>query len=105
MSKSRKITLDAVMPEYALGVLARRVESTLPAGLRQVFLEAEPMNEDDAMESATITAGAGLGSPYLTCEVKMRDGSRREEIIDMRKVAQAWIAAIIEAGPTPEVKS
>jgi hypothetical protein len=97
----KSLTMDPVWPIIPLEVPARRVESTLPAGFRVGWVEADSNDPESSWSSFTLTAGAGVGSPWLLFTVTMRDGSARCEAVDMRDVLESWLNRVIEAGPTP----
>jgi hypothetical protein len=99
----RRITLDPIMPRYPLGLPVRRVESTLPCGFRVGWLAGESTDPDSELDSFDLTCGAGVGNGWLALTVQLTDGSTRYEVVDMREVAQAWIDAVLAAGPSPKV--
>ena len=105
MENERTITLDPLMEREPLPLPVRRVESTLPAGLRIGWFDGETADPDFPVESFSMTSGAGVGSSWLCLELKMKDGTTISEVVDMAAVALAWIDAAVAAGPTPEVES
>lgn len=97
---SRRITLDAVMSTgRTVAFPRRRVESSIPAGLRMEWLSGEG---PDGLEFH-MSAGAACGSPFLTV-VWQRGDDRREEVVDMRELLADWLDAIDADGPTPKVR-
>lgn len=99
----RQITTDDLLNREPLPLPVRRVENSMPCGLRMGWLDAEDTDPDSPVDSVTLTAGAGCGSPWMVLTIKMTDGSRIEEAVDMRDVVASWVAAAVAAGPTPEV--
>jgi len=51
--------------------------------------------EGDGIEF-DLTAGAGVGSPYLRLTVTLANGDRVVEVIDIRKGLTAWVNAIVK---------
>lgn len=98
----RRVTLDSVMPREPLPLPVRRVETTLPAGLRSNWIDGEEDDPNGPVGHFSLTAGAGVGSPWLILSITLRDGSTISEVVDMRTVVSTWIAAALAAGPTPE---
>jgi hypothetical protein len=75
-----------------LTVESVRHDSTLFAGLRQAWIDgAEP----DTGMSFDLTCGAGLGSPYLVLSVKLADGTKVSETIDIRPLLTAWVDSVV----------
>lgn len=77
----RRITLDSGTL-HKLTVNAREVESTIPAGFQQIWIEGEDAEGNEFM----LTSGAGWGSVWATFVYK-----GREFVIDGRDLIRALI--------------
>ena len=62
------------------------MQSGIQHGFRQMWIEGS----DDSGLEFTLTAGAGLGSPWLILTVK-KDGDDSSEAIDVRDLLKAWV--------------
>lgn len=91
-----RLTLDPVMPLVPLDAKPRRVENSMPAGFRVMWLDGDSDGYD-----IELLAGAGVGSPYLILVVRKNGEPFAEEIIDARTLVTDWLASVIEQGPTP----
>src|SRR3954470_13911188 len=98
----REMSLDGVPMKGMKRIMLprRRVETALAAGFRVDWLDGKATVDGSDVEF-DLTAGAGVGSPYLILTVKV-DGDRREEIVDMAEVVRKWVAAVLAEGPTPK---
>lgn len=96
----RRITLDPIMDREPLTLPVRRVENSLPAGLRMGWMSGG--EEDDPYE-VDLACGAGFGSPWLILSIRHKDLGPIDEVVDMREVVNAWVKAAIEAGASPKV--
>jgi len=65
--RGRKVTLDPLR-EKILQVYCKEVESTIPCGLRNMWVSGERNGEDFDLD-----VGAGCGSPWLTFRYKERE--------------------------------
>jgi hypothetical protein len=93
----RRLTLDPIVPLVPLDAQPRRVESSMPAGFRVMWLDG-----GDAIYQFSLTAGAGVGSKYLVLTLRIRDGDIiAEEVIDVEDLTRRWISKILDQ-PTPE---
>jgi hypothetical protein len=98
----RALTLDPVMPVIPIHVEPRRVESSMPAGFRVGWMHGGALTGEHADSTFSLTAGAGVGTPWLVLTIKNADGTYfGEEVIDMTDVVTAWIEKMITQGPTP----
>ena len=102
-TNGRRITLDPIMERDPLTVEVRRVENSLPAGLRQPWISGTGDDHGGGSVHFDLSCGAGVGSPYMILAVQPKGGERIEEVIDMRDVLNDWVKAAIAAGPDPKV--
>lgn len=96
-TNGRPMTLDPVMERESILLPVVRVESSMAAGWRMDWLSA---STPEGVE-ITLTAGAGVGSPYLVLMITHPELGDIEEVVDMRVVVQDWVTAAISAGRTP----
>lgn len=82
----RRLTLDPIGEKIPLtAVNTWEVESTIPAGFRQVFISGE--NEEAEIE---LSSGAGLGSKWLTFNYEPKNGGRQVQlVVDATELTQA----------------
>lgn len=102
-SNGRPLTLDPVLEREPLTVQPVRVESSLAAGFRVGWLDGEFDDHGGGAGKFDLTAGPGVGSPYLVLTVEHETLGTIEEVVDIRTVVEAWVKAAIAAGATPEV--
>lgn len=69
------------------------------AGFRTGWVSGE--DEDTGMRF-DLSAGAGLGSPYMTLTVELPDGTTVYEYVDITEVLQVRVAAIVAEHDQPE---
>jgi hypothetical protein len=68
-----------------------RVENSIFAGLRQEWVAGE----DGLGVSFALTAGAGLGNPYMTLRVELPNGKVIYEVADVRSMVTTMVSRII----------
>lgn len=93
----RQLTLDSAMYRKPFSIQPVRPESTIGCGLRVTWAEGEKASEPGVTFS--LSAGAGLGSPYLILHVTTRDNRTIDEYIDIRPLLQAWLDSALVAQP------
>lgn len=91
-TNGRQLTLDPIMERELLTVQPVRVESSLAAGLRIEWADGE-LGET----KYDLSCGAGVGSPYLLLHIETADGTKIDELIDIRPMMQNWILTALAA--------
>lgn len=87
----RRITLDPLATGEVVAE-ARRVESSLPCGLRQGWIDGSGESDDGEEVSFSLTCGAGVGGRWLILSVE----GHGEEIIDMGAMVETWVNGLLE---------
>lgn len=90
----RRLTLDPITFVAPISLPRRRVESSLPCGLRVSWMAGDFRFEGSSY-TFDLTCGAGVGSPWLILSVRSTDGESVEEIVDMGEVTKTWLEAIV----------
>lgn len=108
--RGREITLDPIIEVKPLEFPRRRVESTVPAGFRVDWMSGTT-EYDGQTYRFEMTAGAGVGSPYLTLKVALvhphghpgpADEVIAHEVADMGEVCKAWVFAVLDGDGEPD---